>query len=131
MINVPESHRDLLAADVAVLATIGPDGYPQVSALWFLLDDGVLRLSLNTLRQKVKNLRAHPECTLFILDPANPYRTVEIRARAELSPDDDYVFADKLGHKYGADLRAMDPAGQSRVVVTLQPVKVNTWGSGS
>jgi hypothetical protein len=32
MTDVPESHRDLLAADVAVLATIGPDGYPQVSA---------------------------------------------------------------------------------------------------
>jgi PPOX class probable F420-dependent enzyme len=132
MTNVPESHRDLLATNVAVLATIGPDGYPQVSALWFLLDDdGLLKLSLNTLRQKVKNLRAHPECTLFIIDPANPYRTVEIRARAELQPDEDYVFAEKFGRKYGADLRAMDPPGQSRVVVTLRPVKVNTWGSGS
>ncbi len=49
MNTVPESHRDLLASDVAVLATIGPDGYPQVTAQWFLLDeDGALKLSLNT-----------------------------------------------------------------------------------
>ena len=49
MNTVPESHRDLLASDVAVLATVGPDGYPQVTALWFLLDeDGALKLSLNT-----------------------------------------------------------------------------------
>ena len=99
MTTVPESHQDLLAADVAVLATAGPDGYPQVTATWFLLDDGVVKLSLNTTRQKVKNLRAHPESTLFILDPANPYRTLEIRARAEVSPDEDYAFAVRLGSK--------------------------------
>jgi hypothetical protein len=80
---------------------------------------------LNTARQKVKNLQAHPECTLFILDRANPSRTLEIRARAELSPDADYTFADKLGRKYGADLRMMDRPGEHRVVVTLRPTKVN------
>ena len=83
-INIPESHQDLLTAPVAVLATQGADGFPQVSAVWFLYDnDGALRLSLNTTRQKVKNMQKRPEVTLFILDPANPYRTIEIRARAE------------------------------------------------
>ncbi len=98
MTTIPESHQDLLAADVAMLATIAPDGYPQVTATWFLLDDDcVVKLSLNTTRQKVKNLRRHPECTLFVLDLANPYRTLEIRARAELQPDDEFTFADRLG----------------------------------
>jgi len=130
MDNFPESHRDLLAADVGMLATVGQDGYPQVTATWFLFDDdGVLKLSLNTARQKVKNLRAHPECTYFIVDPANPYRTLEIRARAELSDDPSYAFADKFGRKYGADLRANDRPGESRVVVALTPVKINTWGA--
>ena len=125
-----ESHQDLLNAEVAMLATIGHDGYPQVTALWFLLDDGTLKLSLNTTRQKVKNLHRHPECTLFILDTANPYRTIEVRARAEIMPDADYAFAKKLGAKYGgADLSANDRPGETRVVVSLQPVKVNTWGS--
>ena len=130
MATFPESHQDLLKADVAMLATVGQDGYPQVTALWFLYDDdGVLKLSLNTTRQKVKNLQAHPECTLFILDTANPYRTLEVRARAELTPDPDYVFAKKLGAKYGgADLRTNDRPGETRVVVSLRPIKVNTWG---
>ena len=131
MNTVPESHADLLKADIAVLATVGPDGYPQATALWFLLDeDGLVRLSLNTSRQKVKNLRRHPECTLLILDPTNPYRTLEIRARAELAPDPDYAFADQLARKYGGgvDLRTNDKPGESRVVVTLHPVKFNTWG---
>ncbi len=126
MITFPETHHDLLQTDVAMLATVGRNGYPQVTALWFLFDDdGMLKISLNTTRQKTKNLQAHPECTLFILDRANPIRTLEVRARAELTPDPDYVFADKVGSKYGADLRKMDRPGESRVVVTLHPVQVN------
>jgi PPOX class probable F420-dependent enzyme len=126
----PESHRDLLAAPVGILATVGVDGYPQVTATWFLFDDdGVLRISLNTARQKVKNLRQHPECTFFIIDPASPYRTLEIRARAEMADDPDYRFADRVGAKYGgADMRANDRPGERRVVVELTPIKVNTWG---
>jgi len=130
MAAFPASHQDLLKADVAMLATIGQDGYPQVTALWFLFDDGTIKLSLNTTRQKVKNLRAHPECSFFILDKANPYRTLEVRARAEITPDADYAFAKKLGAKYGgADLSTNDRPGETRVVVSLQPIKVNTWGS--
>lgn len=131
MTAFPESHQDLLKADVAMLATIGHDGFPQVTALWFLFDeDGTLKLSLNTTRQKVKNLQANPACTFFILDPANPYRTLEVRAHAEITPDAEYAFARKLGAKYGgADLSANDRPGETRVVVSLQPVKVNTWGS--
>jgi PPOX class probable F420-dependent enzyme len=130
MVTFPESHRDLLKADVAVLATNGQDGYPQVTALWFLFDEGTIKMSLNTTRQKVKNLQAQPECTFFVIDPANPYRTLEVRARAEITPDPDYAFAKKLGAKYGgADLSANDRPGEMRVVVSLQPVKVNTWGS--
>ena len=126
MITFPETHRDLLRSDVAILATIGQDGYPQVTALWFLFDeDDTVKLSLNTARQKVKNLREHPECTFFILDRANPLRTLEVRAHAELSPDEDYAFADKLGRKYGADLRMMDRPDEHRVIVTLRPIKVN------
>jgi len=98
MTSFPKSHQDLLKTDVAMLATIGRDGYPQVTALWFLFDnDGMLKLSLNTTRQKVKNLQSHPECTFFVLDTANPYRTLEVRARAEIRPDADYAFAKKLG----------------------------------
>lgn len=126
MVTYPETHHDLLQSKVAMLVTIGRNGYPQVTAIWFLFDDDeMIRLSLNTARQKVKNLQAHPECALFFIDPATPWRTLEVRARAELSPDLDYIFADKLGRKYGADVRKMDRLGESRVVVTLHPVKIN------
>src|ERR1051325_10900089 len=102
MAEIPESHRDLLKTNVATLSTIGKSGFPQVSAIWFLYDeDGMVRLSLNTARQTVKNLQANPQCTLFIMDPAVPQRTLEIRARAALTLDPDYEFADHFGKKYG------------------------------
>ncbi len=131
MISVPDAMKDLLQTDVAMLSTVGPDGQPQVTALWFFLDDdGDVKLSLNSTRQKTKNLGAHPQCTLFILDRANPYRAIEIRADAEITPDDAYVFADKVGQKYNMDMRTMDGPGQSRVMVTLRPVKVNVTNLG-
>ncbi|MGH2473660.1 MAG: pyridoxamine 5'-phosphate oxidase family protein, partial [Candidatus Limnocylindrales bacterium] len=49
---VPESHRDLLDSRFATLATVGPDGRPQVSEVWFLAEDDAVRVSLNVTRQK-------------------------------------------------------------------------------
>jgi PPOX class probable F420-dependent enzyme len=127
---IPESHRDLLEARVATFATVGTDGYPQLSEVWFLAEDDVIRLSLNSDRQKTKNIVRHPACTLFILDLANTYRYLELRADALVEPDDDYRFADKVGAKYDSDLRVHDQPGQSRVVVTLNPHKVNAVNMG-
>jgi PPOX class probable F420-dependent enzyme len=122
---IPASHHDLLEARVATFGTLGPDGYPQLTEVWFLADDDTIRLSLNSNRQKTKNVIRHPACTLFILDLANVRRYLELRANALVEPDEDYRFADQVGAKYGADLRAHDQPGETRVVVTLNPHKVN------
>lgn len=124
MADFPASHQDLLNAEVATLATIGADGRPQLSEVWFLYDGGELRLSLNTTRQKVKNLRRNPACTLFILDLGLPARYLEVRGDAEMTPDDDYAFADRCGAKYGADLRTRDNPGEGRVIVTVRPTRI-------
>lgn len=125
MAGIPDSHRDLLDSPVATLATIGPDGRPQLTEVWFLADGDTVRLSLNTTRQKVKNLQRNPACTLFVLDLAIPARYLEIRGDAALVPDDDYEFADRVGAKYGADLHTRDKPGQSRVMVTITPSRIN------
>jgi PPOX class probable F420-dependent enzyme len=122
---IPASHRDLLDGQFATLATVGPDGRPQLSEVWFLAEDDVIGLSLNTTRQKTKNLLANPAANLFLLDLATPYRYLEIRGDAEISADDDYSFADRLGAKYDANLRDRDLPGQSRVKVIIRPVRVN------
>jgi PPOX class probable F420-dependent enzyme len=126
--TIPRSHIDLLDLPVATLGTVDPDGRPQLTEVWFLAEDGQVKFSLNTARQKVRNLQNMPACSVLLLDLANPYRYVEIRGDAVLEPDDDYAFADRVGAKYGADLRANDRPGDRRVVVTVRPARVHTWG---
>lgn len=127
--EIPESHKDLLSAQVGVLGTVGASGRPQLSATWFLAEGETVQISLNTTRQKVKNLQANPKVSFMIIDPANPYKYVELRGDAEIASDADYAFATKLGAKYGgADLRERDKPGESRVVVTIKPARIVTWG---
>jgi PPOX class probable F420-dependent enzyme len=130
MPHIPESHLDLLDSAVATLATIGPDGGPQLTEVWFLREGDSVALSLNTGRQKLKNLKARPRCSLFILDLADPMRYLEIRGDAEITPDDDYSLAEQVGRKYGADLRAYDGPDDQRVAVRIVPHKVNAVNMG-
>ena len=123
MTDFPESHRDLLDVQVASLATIGANGFPQITEIWFLHDDGELKLSLNDSRLKTRNLLKRPQCSLLLLDLQNPYRYLEVRGNARIEPDDDFAFASKLGAKY-ADLKMHDRPGESRVTVRIEPVNV-------
>jgi PPOX class probable F420-dependent enzyme len=125
MTNFPDSHRDLLDAQVATLATIGGNGFPQLTEVWFLHDDGELKISLNDSRLKTRNLTKRPQCSLLLLDLQNPYRYLEVRGNAKIEPDDDYSFARRFGAKYGgADLSEHDKPGDKRVVVTIEPANV-------
>ena len=124
MIDIPDSHMDLLQSSVASLATIGPAGRPQLTEVWFLYEDGSVALSLNSSRQKTKNLIARPQCSLLILDLAVPQRYLELRGDAEVTPDDG-SFAQRVGSKYEVDLRAFDQPGDERVVVRIVPERVN------
>ena len=128
MTTIPDSHRDLLNAQIAVLGTIGASGRPQLSGVWFLTEGDTVKISLNTTRQKVKNLQANPKASVLIFDEKSPYRYLEIRGDAEVTPDPDYEFADQVGAKYGSDLRTRDQPGDSRVVVTIRPARVVAWG---
>ena len=122
---VPSSHRDLLQSSVATLSTVGPDGRPQQSVVWFLADGDTIRISLNSSRQKTKNLLANPAVDLLILDLERTYRYLEVRGDAQVEPDPDYVFADQVGRKYDSDLRVHDQPGQTRVVVTIMATRIN------
>ena len=129
MKTIPDSHIDIIKkSQVVTLGTIGQNGEPQVTALWFLMEDGILRMSINDSRQKLKNLARDPRASAFFLDPENPYRTIELRGTVSIEPDPDYTFGDRVGAKYGADLREMDQSGQTRSVVTLNIEKVHVFG---
>lgn len=122
---ISPSHRYLLETPHTVaLATVGADGQPQVTAIWAMLDGDVVRTSLTKSRQKYKNLLAHPQVTLFVIDPQNPFRTLEVRATAEITDDPDLKFLQRLLRLYGTDLDNFPAPTQDRVVITLHPTRI-------
>ena len=127
--TIPAAHADLVdSPNTAVLTTVGADGQPQSTAVWFLSDDGILKTSITTDRQKYKNLVRNPKATLFVIDPTNPFRTLEVRATVELTPDPDKSILPKFAARYNVPVEVLQQAGGERVVATLTPVRVVTNG---
>jgi PPOX class probable F420-dependent enzyme len=127
---IPESHHDLVsqAGRVGTLSTVGADGTPQVTALWYLLDGDVVRMSVVRSRQKTKNVLAHPQATMFFSDPSNPYRTLELRGTVSVEDDADVAFLGRLLSNYGTDLDSFPGEKDDRVVLTLTPTHATTYG---
>ena len=125
----PESFRELLESPgVAVISTVEPDGTPHTSCVWYLLDDdGKMKVSLNSARRKTQNLLRSPKVSMLFVDPANPYRYLELRGTADLAVDADRSFRDRVGVKYDQDVSALDQPGDTRYIVTIEPRRVREW----
>jgi PPOX class probable F420-dependent enzyme len=126
---IPASHRDLLESPIPVtLATVGPAGYPQVTAIWAILEGDSIVTSLAGVRQKLKNLVAHPQATVFVIDPANPYRTLEVRSDVTIEPDPELATLNKVLAAYGTDLASFPGPLEDRTTVTFHPIRVVATG---
>jgi PPOX class probable F420-dependent enzyme len=133
MSEFPESFRALLQSPgVCVLSTLEPNGGPQTSAVWYLLDDdGKLKMSLNGARRKVQNMLRDNKISVIFVDPENPHRNLELRGTADLTVDADCSFRDKVGAHYGDDVSAHDKPGDTRYIVTVEPARVRVWPPGA
>lgn len=125
-LTVPATHADLVTGTTVALSTTNADGSIQTTAVWVLLgEDGLLRTSLAKARTKYENLLARPQVTVFSISPTNPFHTVEVRAVAEVTPDEDRSFMAELVATYGQSLETMAAqAAEDRVVVTFRPTRV-------
>ena len=125
---VPDSHLDLLAAPLtATVTTIGADGFPQSSAIWFLWEDGRLWLSTKHWAEKYRNAEVRPATSFLVLDPQDEFRYVEIRGTATVGPDPGWVGRDRIRAKHGI-AGAPEPAAETRVLITIDPVHVTVHG---
>ena len=131
--QIPESHSDLVdwgTRSFAHVATIGPDGEPQSSPVWFEWDGTHLQFSLTKTRQKYRNLMRDKRVSLSILDPHDPYRYVEIRGELDdVVPDPDIDFISRMAQKYiGRDRYPWHRPGDERVVMRVRPTHVSGMG---
>ncbi len=130
---IPETHADLVAWDTksfAHLATLGPDGEPQSSPVWFEWDGTHIRFSLTTGRQKYRNLQRDKRIAMSILDPDNSYRYIEIRGELdEVEPDPNIDFISRMAKKYiDKDRYPWHQEGDERVIMKVRPVKTSGMG---
>ena len=113
-----------------IVATIDPDGIPQLSAVWAKLDgDGVVFSTLRD-RRKGRNLARDPRASVLVSNPADPYETVEVRGRADVTDDPDGSLIKELGLHYNDGAEFTEPVEQTRrrIIVRVHPDHVTTYG---
>ena len=119
------------------VATIGKDGMPHLTTLWFAIVDGEIAFETFTKSQKVVNLKRDPRISVLLEDGLsyNELRGVSIQGRAELHEDPDEVLPYAL-----AVMRRNQPEipedkledaarmlAQKRTGVVLKPEKIVSW----
>ena len=129
--EIPVEYRDLLTKKAfAHLATVMPDGSPQVTPVWFDEEGHHLRVNSTVGRLKDRNIRRDPRVSLSILDPDNPYRYLEVRGRVvEITETGADSHIDALARKYmGVDIYPFHQAGVKRVIYKIEPLKFSSMG---
>jgi PPOX class probable F420-dependent enzyme len=132
MSEIPASHLDLLQQKKAFasLATVNPDGTPQVTPVWFDYDGGALRVNTAKGRVKARNMREGAHVALSIMDPDNPYRYVQVRGRVRrVTEEGADRHIDSLTKKYmGQDSYPFRQPGEVRLIVEIAPESSQALG---
>ena len=129
--TIPDNYADLFAKRTfASLATLMPDGQPQVTPVWCDYDGSYVIVNSAKGRVKDRNMRRDPRVTLTLMDPENPYRYIEVRGRVvEITESgaDDHI--NKMAKKYlGQDVYPFRQPGEVRVMYRIRPERVSSLG---
>ena len=122
--EIPARFRDLLEKKAfAHLATLMPDGSPQVTPVWVDLHGASVRVNSAKGRMKDRNMRRDPRVALSIQDPENPYRYLEIRGTVvEIIEAGADAHIDALAKKYmGLETYPNRQPGEQRVIYQIEP----------
>jgi PPOX class probable F420-dependent enzyme len=99
----------------AHLATLMPDGSPQIAPVWVGREGDRILVATGEGSLKAKNAKRDTRVALSLVDFVNPYEELQIRGRVvERRPDGDLRSMDVISHKYtGAPFRGATPRGAS------------------
>jgi PPOX class probable F420-dependent enzyme len=133
MMNIPQTHFDLLSNEMKAflfLATLMPDGAPQVTPVWFSTNDNYIFINTAIGRVKDRNMRAHSQVEMCIQDPSNSYRYIQLRGNVvDFTTDGADEHIDSLALKYlGVAKYPNRQLGEQRVIFKIQVVKVDAHG---
>ncbi len=131
MNRLSRDERDaLLERDIpAHVATLDGRGYPRLTPLWFLYEDGVFYMTSVRGKTHLMDISRDPRVSLIVEeeDPpgARTYRRVKVVGRASLADDDQGRWTRRITLRYlrgpdgppAADRRA----SRDRVLIALRP----------
>lgn len=130
--DVLAKYGDLITTKKAFahVATLMPDGSPQVTPVWVDSADGVVVINSARGRVKDRNLKPGVRVALSVQDPDNPYRYMQIRGRiAEVTEKGADAVIDSLAKKYlGVDKYPNRRPGEVRVTYKIEPT--SAFGQG-
>ena len=130
--TIPENFKRLLEEPVfPKLATLMPDGRPQVHPVWADYDGHSIRINTIKGRQKDKNLRQRDQATLLFVDPENPYYWMEVRGHVAdmVEGPEAKQHIDDLAKKYmGQDEFPGHQEHHVRVMYRIEPDRIVTQG---
>lgn len=123
---IPETYLDLFGKRAfAHLATLMPDGSPQVTPVWVDYDGEYILINTARGRQKERNVQNDSRIALCISDPENPYRYLEVRGRVvEITAEGADAHIDRMAQKYTGQERFLwHVPGEVRVLLKIKPEK--------
>ena len=128
---IPEKYHDLFNKKAfASLATLMPDGKPQVTPVWADFDGQHVIVKSAKGRVKDRNMRRDPRVSLALIDPDNPYRYLQLQGRVvEITENGADQHIDKMAKKYlGVDKYPGRQPGEVRVIYKIEPERAQTMG---
>jgi PPOX class probable F420-dependent enzyme len=132
MPTIPDKYLDLLQQKKAFasLATLMPDGTPQVTPVWFDYTGGMVRVNTARGRVKARNLKPGAAVALAIIDPDEPYRYLQIRGRVgQVREEGADAHIDALANKYlGKDKYPFRQPGEVRLMYEIEPASASGMG---
>ena len=124
---IPKNFEDLFHKKTfAALATVMPDGTPQVTPVWVDYDGSHVIVNSARGRQKDKNMKVGAPVALSLVDPDDAYRYLQVRGRVSEATEkgaDEHI--DRMAKKYlGQDKYPFRQPGEVRVLYKVTPVSV-------
>jgi len=124
-----DTWRDLLESKKAFahIATLNPDGTPQVTPVWIDYMNGKVLVNSAKGRIKVRNLKQGAAVAISMTDPDNPYRYVQIQGKvARVTEEGAAAHIDKMAKKYlGKEKYPWAKPGEVRVLFEIEPTAVS------
>lgn len=128
-----ERERFLGGRHVAVLVTLGPDGEPVPTPIWYLYRHGKFYFRTELHAVKTKNVQRDPRVSICIQDERPPYKALIAHGRAEIGEEQDWLASAMprryLGFVGGAGYQQIARSaleGGPEVVLVVQPERVVT-----